>query len=297
MKSLLAKTVVLIAKLCMKMPVSPFGSVLGKMYYRFMRSEHIIVREKVEGITFELDLREAIDNAMFFMGSREPETSRALKLLCKNGDVVIDIGANIGSHTLPIASFVGEEGRVYAFEPVPWAMNKMKRNIELNSFGNIVPESIGLSDVNEDVEMKFRASFKIGSKSGVGKEGEIDDSWWRECEHVKVRMETLDHYVASHKLDRIDLIKLDVDGFEGKVIRGALESLKRFSPILIMEVAPAWTEMRGDNIKDILYEIELLGYKFYHEIDFKEINNLTELIDALPPGGGFNILASLKKII
>lgn len=290
------KVVTGIAKLYMRMPVKPFSGLLGKLYFGYINSgkDRSIVTKKIDGINYELDLKEVIDYAMYIKGSREPDTSHALKMLCKRGHVVLDIGANVGSHALPMASYVGEEGKVYAFEPVPWAMNRMKRNLELNNFNNLVLEPIALSDANEEVEMRFRASFKMGSKSGVGKEGKIDESWWNECEHVQVRMETLDSYVAIHHLSRIDLIKLDVDGFEGKVIRGALETLKRFHPKIIMEVAPAWTEMRGDNMKSILRDIEQLGYKFYQEIDFEPIHNLFEIVDALPPEGGFNLLASVN---
>jgi FkbM family methyltransferase len=293
------KLVVGVARLYLRMPVKPFSKMLGRLYARYINSgnDRSIVTKRIDGINYELDLREVIDYAMYTSGSREPDTSHALKVLCKHGHVVLDIGANVGSHALPMASYVGEEGKVYAFEPVPWAMNRMKRNLELNNFNNLVLEPIALSDVNEEVEMKFRASFKIGSKSGVGAEGKIDDGWWDECEQVKVHMETLDSYVANHQISRINLIKLDVDGFEGKVLRGALETLKRFHPIIIMEVAPAWTEMRGDNMKDILRNIEQSGYKFYQEIDFEPIQNLSELIDALPPGGGFNMVASAHDLV
>ena len=282
------------ASFYIKLPVRPFGSILGKIYFRYIYSgnDRSIVTKKIDGINFELDLHEVIDHAMYFDGSREPDTSHALKILCKPGHVVFDIGANVGSHSLHMAKYVGKEGKVYAFEPVPWAINRLKRNLELNSFDNLILEPIALSDVNDEVEMQFRASFKIGSKSGVGEEGKINESWWNECDQVKVNMVTLDQYVNSNKINRIDLIKLDVDGFEGKVIRGALKTLKHFRPIIIMEVAPAWTEMRGDNMREILREIELIGYKFYQEIDFEPIRNLSELIDALAPDGGFNVLAS-----
>lgn len=281
-------------------PIQLFKPVLRKIYFGFINSgnDRSIVTKRIDGVNFELDLKEVIDSAMYYEGTREPGTSEALKKLCKRGHVVFDIGANIGSHSLPIASYVGEEGKVYAFEPVPWAINKLKRNLELNKFNNLVVESIALSDMNEnEVEMEFRASFKIGSESGVGRDGKIDNGWWNECEHVKVPMVTLDSYVSSHQIGRLDLIKLDVDGFEGKVIRGALETLKRFQPVLIMEIAPAWTEMRGDNMVDILHGIEQFGYKFYKEEGFEQIQNLSQLIEKLPPEGGFNVVASVHTLV
>jgi len=282
-----------------RLPFRPLSSLLQKMYFGVLnfKSDGSLVQKRIDGVNFELDLKEVIDSAMFYEGSREPNTSQALKKLCKPGHVVFDIGANVGSHALPIASYVGKEGKVYLFEPVPWAMNKLKRNLELNNFDNLVIESIALSDVTEqEVEMNFRASFKIGSKSGVGQDGKIDNGWWNECEHVKVRMETLDSYASKHQISRLDLIKLDVDGFEGKVFRGAFKTLKKFQPILIMEVAPAWAELRGENIVEILHHIEQLNYKFYAEKDFKQIHNLAELIGNLSPGGGINVVASVHSL-
>lgn len=297
-RGFLTKLIVGGARLYLRSPIKPFSKTMGRLYSDYINSgnDRSLVIKQIDGINYELDLREVIDYAMFTSGSREPNTSRALKLLCKSGDVALDIGANVGSHALPMASFVGKEGKVYAFEPVPWAMNRIKRNLDLNDIENMVLEQIALSDTTEEVEMKFRASFKIGSKSGVGAEGKIDDSWWGECEQVKVSLQTLDNYVSTHQINRIDLIKLDVDGFEGKVIRGAIETLKQFKPIIIMEVAPAWTEMRGDNIKDILGQLEEIGYRFYKESNFDPIMNLAAMIDALPPEGGFNVLASVHEI-
>lgn len=280
--------------LYLRMPVKPFRPLFRKIYREYINvSYQSPVKKKIDGINYELDLREVIDNAMYFNGSREPATSLALKRLCKKGNVVIDVGANVGSHTLPMAKLVGENGKVYAFEPVPWAVKKLKQNLSLNMFTNIILETIALSDESGEMDMKFRASFKIGSASGVGLEGKIDESWWGECEQVKVHMETLDNYVSRHNIDRIDLVKLDVDGFEGKVIRGAMSVLARFKPILIMEVAPAWVEMRGDKIQEVLNSIEKMGYKFYKEIDFSPITNLSDLIENLPMDGGFNVLASV----
>lgn len=279
------------------MPIKALTPQLKKIYFRFLNSggKRSLVIKEIEGVNFELDLTEVIDSAMYYESTREPDTSQALRKLCKPGSTVFDIGANVGSHALPMARDVGPQGRVYAFEPVPWAVNKLKRNLELNRFGNLVLESIALSDVNEiDVQMEFRASFKIGAGLGVSQDGRINSGWWNECDQIKIQMQTLDSYVSSHQITGVDLIKLDVDGFEGKVIRGALETLKRFHPIIIMEIAPAWTKMRGDNIADILQQLTELGYGFYTEVGFNRIDNIMDRINCLAPDGGFNVVASTR---
>jgi FkbM family methyltransferase len=219
-------------------------------------------------------------------------------LLCRSGDTVVDIGANVGSHTLSMARLVGETGRTYAFEPVPWAVNKLKRNLALNKFKNIKVEQVALSDENhERVEMKFRASFKIEAAQGVDKHGRIEQDWWQECEKVVTKMQTLDSYARENKLARVDLIKLDVDGFEGKVIRGASNVLKQHRPILIMEIAPAWVSMRGDSVSEIVKQLKEIGYRCFAEVTFDEFLDFKRMIDEIPKDGGINVVfASAKPV-
>ncbi|MFA5371208.1 MAG: FkbM family methyltransferase [Sideroxydans sp.] len=293
------KIATIAASLYKRLPVKPFSPLLQKLYFNVLGSGTglSIVRKSIDSTEYEQDLREVIDSEKYYEGSREPATSQTLKMLCGRGHVVFDIGANVGSHTLPMASYVGETGRVYAFEPVPWATRKLKRNLELNDFKNINLEQIALSDSNSgNVEMEFRASFKIGSSSGVGADGKIDEGWWSECEKVNVPMITVDSYVAKKDIERLDLIKLDVDGFEGKVIRGGMETLKRFKPVLIMEIAPAWVEMRGDSMQEILYQLEQIGYKGYTEVDLERIESISQLIQTTPAGGGRNVVLSVQPL-
>ncbi|HYA66397.1 MAG TPA: FkbM family methyltransferase, partial [Burkholderiaceae bacterium] len=84
------------------------------------------------GINWHLDLREGIDFSIWLLGAFEPETVRCYKRLLKAGDVVLDIGANIGAHTLPMAKAVGPQGMVYAFEPTDFAFAKLMVNRSLN---------------------------------------------------------------------------------------------------------------------------------------------------------------------
>ena len=84
------------------------------------------------GIVWELDLREGIDFAIYLQGGFEPAALREYRRVVKPGSVALDIGANIGSHTLPLAQIVGPSGRVYSFEPTDYAFEKQLRNLSLN---------------------------------------------------------------------------------------------------------------------------------------------------------------------
>src|SRR2546423_1295891 len=85
-----------------------------------------------QGVKWTLDLNEGIDFSIWLLGGFEPQTLRQYEKLVKPGSTVIDIGANVGAHTLPFARLVGKSGRVVAFEPTKWAIGKLKRNLELN---------------------------------------------------------------------------------------------------------------------------------------------------------------------
>src|SRR5689334_16414097 len=87
---------------------------------------------KRRGLNWSLNLKEGIDFAIYLLGGFEVRTLRRYTQLVKPGDIVLDIGANVGAHTLPLAQLVGPTGKVYAFEPTLYAFGKQRTNISLN---------------------------------------------------------------------------------------------------------------------------------------------------------------------
>ncbi len=186
------------------------------------------------GISFELDLDEGIDFSIYLLGAFEVETSRACLEKLKSGHIVFDIGANIGAHTLPFANAVGENGKVHAFEPTDYAIQKLKRNLELN------PKLLDRVIINQ---------VFLGDGSLQVPPDEICSSWpLQGAEKVhpahqgvpksthNAALITLDKYAIEKEIRRLDLIKLDVDGNEAGVIRGGLNLLDKFRPVILMEL-------------------------------------------------------------
>ncbi len=283
-----------------KLPYKPFQEPLREWYQNFLKSSrgNRTVVKKVKGISYELDLTEVIDSAIFYSDSREPATTKALNVLCKPGYVVVDIGANVGSHALPIAQAVGESGVVYAFEPVPWALDKLKKNISLNSFNNIIVEPVALSDVIEEgAEFSLRASFKSTSSTPVNDDGELNDNWWDACEKVKVKVQTLDDFVRVNNIKHINVIKLDVDGFEVKVLNGGVNIIKCSKPAIVMELAPSWLSSKGDSVESLIEFLLSMGYVFFNEETFKKIPNILEQVNLLAAGAGINVVCQHRTKI
>jgi FkbM family methyltransferase len=251
-----------------------------------------VVIRKRGGFVWELDLTEGIDFAIFLTGRFETDVQRALRHLVRPGYTVCDIGANIGAHTLALASYVGQTGTVFAFEPTEFAYTKLLRNLSLNpELENVVrPFRVALSHSQDaSARASYYSSWPItesrnqlhpihgGSARSAGG-AEID---------------TLDRVVRHHEPDRLDAIKIDVDGDELDILQGGIETLTRFRPAVVMEYAPYlhanadfdFPKAITDFVRDVGYRMSTLkGRDLPLEPD-----RLRRLV---PQGAGRNILLS-----
>jgi FkbM family methyltransferase len=240
-------------------------------------------------IAWELDLREGIDFAIYLQGGFEPETLREYRRLVRAGSVVLDIGANIGSHTLPLAQLVGPSGRVYSFEPTDYAFGKQRRNLSLN------PE------LSKRV-CAFQAML-VGH--GVAQKPETIPSSWPLDRRARMDLHPthfgrynplegaellrLDDWTAREQPPRIDFLKMDVDGYEIDVIEGAGETLSRYKPVMMMEFAPYIFPERGRSFEELLDALSGLRYRA-RTIDGTALALEPSLEAAIPREGSMNVI-------
>lgn len=237
------------------------------------------VIKRIDGISFELDLNQLIDSDLYFLGAWEFYTAEGIKKCVRPGDTVIDIGANIGAHTLLCSKLVGTEGRVIAFEPMSWANKKLARNVELNPElrKNITIERFVVSDkVANKHSVSFRTSWVLfGVKNPPCSE--------------EVSSVTLDDYARRANINKMNLIKIDVDGFEYKVLQGARNVIYEFRPTLVLELCTYSLRSVGDNIEDLLAYLKEFGYGIILERDWKSLDNLSQVLDLIPENGSINV--------
>lgn len=190
-------------------------------------------------------------------GLYEREPLEFLLELLQNIDdaVVLDVGANIGNHAL---AFSTRAGQVHAFEPLPEACSLLEQNIRQNSIGNIKAHPFALSDATGMSTLYRNRSGNVGGSSfdqpgGTG-------------EAVTVHKKIGDRVVEELGLDRIDLVKIDVEGHELYALNGLMRTLEKFHPCIVME----WTDpvsierLRGSDMMRFLqneYHIYVLGTK------------------------------------
>ncbi|HEY1719871.1 MAG TPA: FkbM family methyltransferase [Magnetospirillaceae bacterium] len=170
-----------------------------------------------------------------------------LRQLVKPGDTVVEAGANIGAHTVPLAKAVEVEGRVYAFEPQRLIHQMLAGNLALNAIENTHTFAIALGDRAGQVRIPlihYGADENYGGVSVQNDGGEA------------VAMGTID----TLRLDRLDLLKIDVEGAEFLVLRGAEATIKRTWPPLYLE------NDRRDQSPALLAYLIGLGYEIWWHV-------------------------------
>jgi FkbM family methyltransferase len=153
------------------------------------------------------------------------------KELVKNylneGDIAIDVGANLGFYTILLSSLVGNEGKVYSFEPSYKTFIRLTKNLELNKINNAIIENFGCGDTEGEFSLYKDRKFS-GMDRMVNKQ--IN---YNHLEYVKLI--TLDKYFENYN-NRIKLIKIDTEGFEPRVLLGAVQLIKKHQPVLVLEL-------------------------------------------------------------
>jgi FkbM family methyltransferase len=267
----------------------PFKRSLSRLYDIWRtRSPPVTVIAVRQGLKWDLDLNQRIDASIYYEGVFEPSTTALIARLVKPRMTVLDIGANIGYHTLCMAKLVGPHGQVFAFEPVPWAAEKLQRNLSLNEFHNVTVERLALTDHAAPSELlALYASWPV---SPGGQDTSLHPIHGGRNTLQSTRVATLDEYVTSHRIDTVNFLKIDVDGYEYKVIRGAREVIGRDKPAMIVELSDYTLREHGDRLDDLIDLFNSLGYSFYSEKTLAMYSGKTALKAEVETAGATNVL-------
>jgi len=150
--------------------------------------------------------------------------------ICKPDDVFIDVGANVGNWTLAAARAVGKGGRVLAFEPVPRVAETLRKTVKANRLQQVKVFEMALAEASGTRPFSVESPNTGGSRLGA-----MSDDPSRFFEHIHVTTGKLDEVAHTEHLSRVDVIKIDVEGFEYAVLQGTQAVLNRFKPALILE--------------------------------------------------------------
>ena len=229
---------------------------LGK--YRFVRGinefigSYLKIIRDVQGHKMLLDQLDTLGLAK--NGIYEPFETEVIKKTVNKGDVVLDIGANIGYYTLIIARIVGENGKVYAFEPEPTNFSLLKKNIEINGYKNVELIQKAVSNKTEKIKLYL-------SQDNYGDHRIYDSAEARLS--VEVESVRLDDFFTNYN-GAINFIKMDIQGAEWAAVQGMSNLLRKQKDVkIITEFWPIGLKRFGIEPIEYLKLLLNLGFVLY----------------------------------
>ncbi len=211
-----------------------------------------------------------LDSQIYALKLYEPHIVAQFVKNIKEGDICLDIGANIGHHTIIMSQSTGKNGHVYAFEPITYIRQQMENSLELNGIKNVTTIPDALSNKEGKMTLFINPENVAGSSF-------VNDA---ENEKLNVDVKTLD----SYNFEKVDFMKIDVEGFEYNVLRGAEQTIAKHHPKILFEFSPAYYRKNSpSDILDILLFFKKNGYVLVDledkDKEIEDIENFTREFD------------------
>ena len=249
----------------------PFPHKGWKYFYsmlRFLGLDKETYKKKIaDELYFNVTPADHIQKNIFWYGAYEKDTLNCLCKLIKSDSTVFDIGANVGYYTVLMASRACN-GHVYAFEPLSIARNQLQKNIALNKIRNTTVLDFCISDKQESSVIYAAWEDNIGM-SGL----KPPENFSGRTEPVECM--SFDEWFLSHRINSANLIKIDVEGAEVKVLRGMSNTIKKHRPILILEVISPQLVSFGATVEELYDLIIPHDYSAYRAEKKNKLKKLT----------------------
>jgi len=190
---------------------------------------------------------------------------KAIPRLVQRGGTAFDIGANIGIYSVLLSRLCGPTGRVWAFEPVPETYWRLRETLALNRCENVIPVQSAVYDKSGSARMNLYGSqFAEWNTLGVPPPRPVNGKQVSPRESVEVPAHTLDRFCEAEKIQRIGFLKVDVEGYELSVFRGAERLLKEHRiDYICFEIAKQLLASAGVRSREIFEALEAHGYASY----------------------------------
>jgi len=228
------------------------------------------------GMKYEGNTKNLLDRAVLFAGGFEKPVLHFLKDVLianfSNQGIVVDVGANVGQHSMYMSRYAR---RVHAFEPYEPVLERFRRMIELNSIKNIVIHPVGLGNKNEKIPFFKPPEFNLGTGSFEGRFYSANTPF----EELEIVIG--DEALEKAGVDQVSLIKIDVEGYEKPVLQGLARTLRLYRPIVVVEVTIKPEESFGFKSKEDLrsvfpedYDLLVFGTSIYSREIFYQLTEI-----------------------
>jgi FkbM family methyltransferase len=214
-----------------------------------------VVRLRSGALIF-VDPADYLQLLVYYLGTFEPHYKLYLRACAGDGATIIDVGANIGVHTVESAGLVGPAGCVLSIEPAPSNVQALKRNVALNQLTNVTVIEVAVGDSVHTATLSLARGGNQGMFTLAPMESEIS---------YDVEVRRIDDLLEERSITSVDLIKMDIEGSEFRALRGALVTLQRWRPTLMIELNEKALRNCGSSvseIKEFLGNLDYCGWVF-----------------------------------
>lgn len=250
-----------------------FASKFVPNHYQY--SKNSIRKVEREGVNYRLDLSDLVDWYIYY-GFKDP-SKKALIEKINQGDYVLDIGANMGDLSFSFAKKVGKTGHIFSFEPDRNNFIRLRKNLEINQFKNITSIQKGIG--NNPGFYKMAANINEPGNDGSKR---IVSAPQDNSENTNLaEIIRLDDWIKLANPSKINLIKMDIEGYEYSAILSASETLNKYSPILYLELHDVKLKEHGSSAIDLCKLIQSFGYQIFDADSNLQVNekNLINIHD------------------
>jgi FkbM family methyltransferase len=209
------------------------------------------------GGTIRLRYREVLGFSTLVSGSFEASEAQFLRSFARPGTIAIDVGANVGVFNIPLAQAVGPAGRVLAFEPAPDNCARLRANVRRNELGNVTAFEVALGSI------RGKAMLALASDPAFHTLAERRES----ATLLEVAVVPLDGFWDPDKDEAVSVLKIDVEGVEVDVLRGAQRVIETSHPVVLAEARTA------DKLDELIEHLTPLGYVHRQPVGFRPWNH------------------------
>lgn len=222
---------------------------------RNFKKEVIIINNFDGDIKMKIDPSRSMGAALYWTGFHEFREFIFLHHFLTKEMVFVDVGSNQGEYSLFAAKRL-TQGKVIAFEPLPSIRYVLNENIKLNRFNNILVFDCGLSDHESTLLIHEIENVHEGLATFYPGDRQSKSTF-------NVPLTSLDNIFETMKLNRLDFIKIDIEGGELKALKGASTVIQKYRPVLMVEINELTYSAAGYGSKDVEVFFESIGYQAY----------------------------------
>lgn len=243
-------------RLCKRLPIfisQRLQSFIASYnYLQLLKQEY--TASSITGSNLTINISDFHGGKFAILGFYDWRNLAIAKAICKPGDTIVEIGANVGTESVGFRDIVGPDGKLILFEPLPNNIRQLERMVILNKWKNVFIEKCAVGERRAEVDFVMPSDT---SMSGIGYVDTQKNNVGK-SEKIRVPIVPLDDSIA--KLDKLKIIFTDTEGHEYNVLKGAKETISHFRPIIVLEASPKLLVRSGHSTDDLLSLMLENGY-------------------------------------